>query len=67
MDFKFGVGYGDDIQKVKQVLQKIADEHPLVMKEPAPMIVLGDMATMPLFFISEYGVRHRITGPYTLK
>ncbi|RQD70504.1 MAG: mechanosensitive ion channel family protein [Tindallia sp. MSAO_Bac2] len=50
VDFKFGVGYGDDIQKVKQVLQKIADEHPLVMKEPAPMIVLGEHGDNAIVF-----------------
>ncbi len=50
VDFKFGVGYGDDVQKVKEVLRRIAEEHPLVMKEPAPMIVLGEHGDSAIVF-----------------
>ncbi|SFI08893.1 small conductance mechanosensitive channel [Tindallia magadiensis] len=50
VDFKFGVGYGADIRQVKQVLQRIADEHPLVMKDPAPMIVLGEHGDSAIVF-----------------
>ena len=50
LDLKFGVGYDDDIGKVKRVLQKIAVDHPLVMKEPAPMIVLGEHGDSSIVF-----------------
>ncbi len=50
VDFKFGVGYQDDLQKVKSVLQRIAGEHPLVLKEPEPMIVLGELGDSALIF-----------------
>ncbi|SDY48513.1 mechanosensitive ion channel family protein [Tindallia californiensis] len=50
VDFKFGVGYGADIRQVKQILQRIADEHPLVMKDPAPMIVLGEHGDSAVVF-----------------
>lgn len=41
VDLVFGVGYDDDISKVKSLLQEIADKDPLVLYEPEPMIVLG--------------------------
>ncbi|QSX09371.1 mechanosensitive ion channel [Alkalibacter rhizosphaerae] len=41
VDLVFGVGYDDDISKVKSLLQEIADKDPLVLDEPEPMIVLG--------------------------
>ena len=50
VDFKFGVGYGDDIQKVKDVLGKIAAEHELIFKEPAPQIVLGEHGDSAIVF-----------------
>lgn len=50
VDFKFGVGYGDDVQKVKKVLGRIAEEHPLVMKDPEPMIVLGEHGDSAIVF-----------------
>lgn len=42
LDLEFGVGYEDNIDKVKEVLLKIATDHHLVMKVPAPMVVLGE-------------------------
>ena len=42
INFEFGVGYEDDINLVKDTLQGIADEHPLILREPAPQIVLAE-------------------------
>ncbi|WP_353894112.1 mechanosensitive ion channel domain-containing protein [Proteinivorax hydrogeniformans] len=50
IDFKFGVGYNDDTRKVKQVLHNIALEHPLILKEPEPMIVLGEHGDSSVVF-----------------
>ena len=50
IDMKFGVGYNDDIHKVKDVLQRIAEEHPLVLKDPEPMIVLGEHGDSAVIF-----------------
>ena len=50
IDMKFGVSYNDDIYKVKDILQRIADEHPLVIKEPEPMIVLGEHGDSAIVF-----------------
>lgn len=50
LDLKFGVGYGDDVIKVKTVLREIADNHPLIMDDPAPMIVLGEHGDSAVVF-----------------
>lgn len=50
IDFKFGVSYNDDIQKVKDVLGKIAAEHELIFKDPAPQIVMGEHADSAIVF-----------------
>ncbi len=42
VDFKFGVGYEDDILKVKKLLYKVAENHQLVLKDPAPQVVLSE-------------------------
>ncbi|MBC7006698.1 mechanosensitive ion channel, partial [Photobacterium sp. BZF1] len=33
-----GVAYGSDIDKVEQLLYKVANEHPLVLKDPPPSV-----------------------------
>jgi small conductance mechanosensitive channel len=43
-DFVFGISYGDDIKKARSILQQILDEEICFLKDPAPMIVLGELA-----------------------
>lgn len=50
VDFKFGVGYEDDINKVKEVLNRIAAEHPLILKEPAHQVLLSEFAESAINF-----------------
>lgn len=38
IDLVFGVGYHDDIMKVKEILHSIIESHTLILKEPEPMI-----------------------------
>ncbi|OPL10487.1 MAG: mechanosensitive ion channel protein MscS [Firmicutes bacterium ML8_F2] len=42
IDFSIGVGYEDDIDKVKSLLLEIADKHPLVLDDPPPQVVMGE-------------------------
>ncbi len=51
IDFKFGVGYDDDIFKVKEVLNRIADEHPLILKDPEHQVVLSEHGDSSVNFV----------------
>lgn len=45
LDLVFGIGYGDDLKKAKDVLEGILAEDPRVLKDPAPVVAvlsLGD-------------------------
>ena len=44
VDFVFGIGYGDDIDKARSIIKKIIDQDERVMKEPEPMIVVSELA-----------------------
>lgn len=47
VDLTFGVGYEQDVLKVKRVLSSIVDAHELILKDPEPFIALsahGDSA-----------------------
>ncbi len=43
VDMVFGIGYGDSIEKAKQVLKKLVDSDPRVHQEPPPQIVVGEL------------------------
>ncbi len=38
LDLVFSIGYSDDIDRAKQVIEQIVDNHPYALKEPAPFI-----------------------------
>jgi len=50
VDLVFGIGYDDDIDKAKSVLERLASAHDKVLKDPAPMIVLGELADSSVNF-----------------
>jgi small conductance mechanosensitive channel len=50
VDFSFGVGYGDDISRVKETLFGIAQEHQLIMDEPAPAVMLSELGDSAVVF-----------------
>ncbi len=50
VDFVFGVGYGDDLKKVKQVLQDIVDADERILKDPAPTIGLLELGDSSVNF-----------------
>ncbi|MEZ5980502.1 MAG: mechanosensitive ion channel [Planctomycetota bacterium] len=51
VDLVAGVSYEDDIEQVEAVLQRIVDEHPLVLKDPAPVVKLHALADSSVNFI----------------
>ena len=50
INFQFGVGYNDDIHKVKDTLQTLAAEHELILDDPPPQVVLGEHGDSALMF-----------------
>ncbi len=45
-----GVAYGSDIELVRRLLLRVADEHPLVLKDPAPTVWFTDFGDNALSF-----------------
>lgn len=50
VDMVFGIGYGDDIKKAKDIIEKIISEDPRVLKDPAPLIAVGELADSSVNF-----------------
>ncbi|WP_070000756.1 mechanosensitive ion channel family protein [Cellulosilyticum sp. I15G10I2] len=50
VDLIFGVGYQEDIVKVKGILNKISIEHPLILKDPEPIIRVAEHAESSINF-----------------
>ncbi|MFA0730340.1 mechanosensitive ion channel family protein, partial [Vibrio sp. 10N.222.48.A4] len=51
VDMVFGIGYSDDIDKAKSVLNDIILAHPLVLKKPEHMIKLHTLNTSSVDFV----------------
>ena len=50
VDMTFGIGYGDDLKKAKETLNSIANADNRVLKDPAPMIVVSELADSSVNF-----------------
>jgi small conductance mechanosensitive channel len=50
VDFVFGIGYEDDIDKARQVIDRIINEDERVLKEPAPMVAVSELADSSVNF-----------------
>jgi len=51
VDMVFGIGYEDDIAQAEKVLERIVQEHPLVLTNPEPVIRLHELADSSVNFI----------------
>lgn len=54
MDITVGVAYKEDLQKVMEVLKKLATENPLCLDEPEPLILIKDFGDSSIDFL--YGL-----------
>ncbi|NVK52256.1 MAG: mechanosensitive ion channel [Flavobacteriaceae bacterium] len=50
VDLTFGVSYDADIKETKNVLTAIVTNHPLVLKDPAPAVLLTELADSSINF-----------------
>ena len=51
VDLVFGIGYGDDIDKASSVLERVVREHPMVLKDPEPVIKVHELADSSVNFV----------------
>ena len=57
IDLKFTVSYGDDLEKVEQVLSSIVESNDAVLDKPAPVIKLHELGDSGVMFIVRPWVR----------
>ncbi len=50
VDFTFGIGYGDDIDKARRVIEQIISADERIMKDPAPAIMVSELADSSVNF-----------------
>ena len=50
VDMVFGIGYDDDIKKARDILQSIVDADERILKDPAPLIAVGELADSSVNF-----------------
>ena len=51
VDLVFGIGYDDDEEQAARILEQVVAAHPLVLKEPEPVIRLNELADSSVNFI----------------
>ena len=51
VDMTFGIGYGDDSEKAKEVLTKLIEADERILKEPAPFVALSELADSSVNFV----------------
>ncbi|MBN1350805.1 mechanosensitive ion channel [candidate division KSB1 bacterium] len=44
VDFSFGIGYGDDIRKAKDVLNRLIQDDERILADPEPMVAVSELA-----------------------
>jgi small conductance mechanosensitive channel len=50
VELVFGIGYGDDIDKARSIIKEIVDQDARVLKDPAPQIVVAELADSSVNF-----------------
>ena len=51
VDFTFGIGYNDDIDHAKAVLKRIVEADKRILKDPEPLIAVGELADSSVNFV----------------
>lgn len=74
-DMVFGIGYGDDIGKAKQIIREILENDPRVMEEPPPIVAVAglgessvDINVQPFVLLTNMlGLKYDITEQIKLR
>ena len=51
VDMVFGIGYEDDVDKAKDILETLVQQHELVLEEPAPVVQLHELGDSSINFV----------------
>jgi len=51
VDFTFGIGYGDDIDKAKQTIEGLIADDSRILKDPAPFVAVSELADSSVNFV----------------
>ncbi len=51
VDLVFGIGYDDDIGKAQKILEELVASHELVLKDPAPVVKVNELADSSVNFV----------------
>ncbi len=51
IDMVFGIGYGDDIKKAKDIMTEIMAKDERVLKDPAPLVAVSELADSSVNFV----------------
>jgi small conductance mechanosensitive channel len=52
-DMVFGIGYGDDLLKAKQILLDILIDDPRIAQEPAPIVIVGELGDSSVNLVAQ--------------
>jgi len=66
VDMKFGIGYGDDIDKARKAIKEVLDNDSRILKDPAPDIFVSELDDSSVNFTVNPGQKQEFTGVYTL-
>ncbi|VAW40108.1 Potassium efflux system KefA protein / Small-conductance mechanosensitive channel [hydrothermal vent metagenome] len=50
VDIAMGVGYDDDLKKARNIMMQAMDQHPLVLQDPAPSMLMTELADSSVNF-----------------
>ncbi len=50
VDMTFGIGYDDDLKKAKQILQAMVENDARILKDPAPVVLVSELADSSVNF-----------------
>ncbi len=51
IDMVFGIGYGDDIKKAKEILMQAMESDERILKDPAPVVALAELGDSSVNFM----------------
>ncbi|MFZ7126287.1 MAG: mechanosensitive ion channel family protein [Desulfobacterales bacterium] len=52
VDMVFGIGYGDDIDKARQIIQELIASDGRILKEPEPLVVVSELGDSSVNFVA---------------